>query len=90
MVYFADYVLTSSIPNSRQDFRGALAALHAATLKAQPGAASFAALPSEKQIAVMKTMEKPPGSAEATNGLAAASGLGAKMQKPSPACGPWC
>ncbi len=78
VVYFADYVLTAINPEQQQDFRGALAALHAATLKAQPTAASFAALSSEQQIAVMKAMDKPPGSTEATNGLAASSGLGGK------------
>ena len=78
VVYFADYVLTAINPEQQQDFRGALAALHAAALKAQPGATSFASLPSEKQIAVMKAMEKPPGSAEATNGIAAETGLGGK------------
>jgi len=77
-VYFADYVLTNINPEQQQDFRGALAALHAATLKNEPVAASFAALSSEKQIAVMKAMDKPPGPAEATNGLAASSGLGGK------------
>lgn len=78
VVYFADYVLTTINPEQQQDFRGALAALHAATLKAQPDATSFASLPSEKQIAVMKGMEKPPGSPEAANGIAAESGLGGK------------
>lgn len=77
-VYFADYVLTAINPEQQKDFRSGLAALHAATLKANPRAASFAALPSEKQIAVMKAMDKPSGSADATNGLAAASGLGGK------------
>lgn len=75
-VYFADYVLSTINPEQQQDFRGALAALRAATLKAQPGATSFAALPVEQQIAVMKAMEKP--ATDATNGLAAASGLGGK------------
>ena len=37
VVYFADYVLTAINPEQQKDFRGALAALHAATLKAQPG-----------------------------------------------------
>jgi gluconate 2-dehydrogenase gamma chain len=78
VVYFADYVLTVLNPEQQQDFRGALTALHAATLKAQPGATSFAALPAEKQIAVMKTMEKPPGSADANNGIAAEMGTGGK------------
>jgi hypothetical protein len=75
-VYFADYVLTAINPEQQQDFRGALAALHAATIKAQPGATSFAALPMEQQLAVMKAMEKP--ATEAVNGLAASSGLGGK------------
>jgi gluconate 2-dehydrogenase gamma chain len=78
VVYFADYVLTAINPEQQKDFRGALAALHAATLKAQPGATSFASLLSEKQIAVMKAMEKPPGSADTSNGIAAESGLGGK------------
>jgi gluconate 2-dehydrogenase gamma chain len=76
VVYFADYVLTAINPEQQKDFRGALGALHTAALKAEPGASSFAALPAEKQISVMKAMEKP--STEATNGLAAASGLGGK------------
>ena len=75
-VYFADYILSSINPEQQQDFRGALAALHAATIKAQPGARSFASLSVEQQIAVMKAMEKP--STEATNGLVATSGLGGK------------
>lgn len=75
-VYFADYVLTAINPEQQQDFRGALAALHAAALKAQPGTTSFASLSSDNQIAVMKAMDKP--STEATNGLAATSGLGGK------------
>ncbi len=74
-MYFADYVLTAINPEQQKDFRGALAALHAATLKAQPGAASFASLSSEKQIAVMKAMDKAAG---AGNGIAAESGLGGK------------
>ena len=74
-VYFADYVLTAINPEQQQDFRGALAALHAATLEAQPAATSFASLPSEKQIAIMKAMDKPAG---AGNGIAAESGLGGK------------
>ncbi len=78
VVYFADYVLTSITPEQQKDFRGALAALHAATLKTQPGATSFASLPTEKQIAVMKAMEKPPGSGDSNNGIAAESGLGGK------------
>lgn len=78
MVYFVDYVLTAINPEQQKDFRGALAGLHAATVKAEPAAASFASLTPEKQIAVMKAMDKPPGTADATNGLAAASGLGGK------------
>jgi gluconate 2-dehydrogenase gamma chain len=77
-VYFADYILTAINPGQQKDFRGALAALHSATVKANPGATSFAALTAEQQVAVMKAMDKRPDSAEATNGLAAASGLGGK------------
>ena len=77
-VYFADYILTAINPEQQKDFRSALAALHAAAIKAQPGAISFASLPVEQQIAVMKAMEKPPGSPEAANGIAAESGVGGK------------
>ena len=77
-VYFADYVLAVLNPEQQKDFRGALAALRAATLKAEPEEASFASLTSEKQIAVIKTMEKPPSGAAASNGIAAESGAGGK------------
>ena len=77
-VYFADYVLTAINPEQQQDFRGALAALHAAALQAQPAAASFASLPLEKQIAVMKAMEKPLTATQASNSIAAESGAGGK------------
>ncbi len=91
VVSFADYVLAVVNPEQQKDFRGALAALHAAALKVQPGSASFASLPSEKQIAVMKAMDGPPGSAEATNGpWLPRTVWGAKMQKLSAACAPWC
>jgi gluconate 2-dehydrogenase gamma chain len=75
VVYFADYVLTAITPEQQQDFRGALTALHAAALKAQPGATSFAALPPEQQIAVMKAMDKP---ATVGNSIAAEAGAGGK------------
>ncbi len=78
VVYFADYVLAVLNPEQQEDFRGALTALRAAAVKAQPRAASFASLPAEDQIAVMKAMEKPPGSADANNGLAAEMGTGGK------------
>lgn len=77
-VYFADYALTAINPEQQHDFRGALAALHAATLKLEPGATSFASLPSEKQMAVIKAMEKPLTGAAASNGIAAESGAGGK------------
>ena len=78
VVYFADYVLTAINPEQQQDFRGVLAALHAASLKAQPTATSFASLAPEQQITVMKAMEKPRGSGDSNNGIAAESGLGGK------------
>jgi len=77
-VYFADYVLSAINPEQQQDFRGALAGLHAASLKAEPATTSFAALPPEKQIVVIKAMEKPPTGAAASNGIAAESGAGGK------------
>ena len=73
VLYFADYVLSAINPEQQKNFRGALAALHEATQKSQPGATSFASLPVEKQITVMKAMEKPPSSG---NSIAAESGLG--------------
>jgi gluconate 2-dehydrogenase gamma chain len=57
-VYFADYVLSTINPEQQQDFRNALALLRVASAEAQPGAASFSVLLVDKQIAVMKAMEK--------------------------------
>jgi len=65
-VYFADYVLSAINPEQQQDFRGALKVLSQAATQAQPGA-SFASLPVEKQIAVMKSMDKQPTAGEANN-----------------------
>ena len=65
-VYFADYVLSAINPEQRQDFRGALKVLSQAAAQGQPGA-SFASLPVEKQIAVMKSMDKQPTAGEANN-----------------------
>jgi gluconate 2-dehydrogenase gamma chain len=59
-VYFADYVLSTINPEQQQDFRSAMALLRIAAAQEQPGVASFAALPVDKQIAVMKRMDKPP------------------------------
>jgi len=58
-VYFADYVLSTINQDQQRDFRNALALLRVTSAEAQSGAASFFALPVDKQIAVMKTMEKP-------------------------------
>lgn len=77
-VYFADYVLTAINPDQQQDFRGALAALHAAALKAQPAATSFASLTPEQQIAVMKAMDKSSSVGNITDAESAASGKGAE------------
>ena len=74
-VYFADYVLVAINPEQQKDFRGALAALHAATIKSQPGVASFASLSPEEQFAVLKAMEKP---SDASNGVAAEIAAGGK------------
>jgi gluconate 2-dehydrogenase gamma chain len=74
-VYFADYILSAINPEQQQDFRGALKVLHLAAATAQPGA-SFASLPVEKQIAVMKTMDKPASSGESNNSVAAETGAG--------------
>jgi gluconate 2-dehydrogenase gamma chain len=76
-VYFADYVLSTINPEQQPDFRSALKELHLAAAQVQPGA-SFASLPVDKQIAVMKSMDKPLGSAEASNSVAAETGAGNK------------
>jgi hypothetical protein len=70
-VYFADYVLSSINPEQQADFRNALAVLRMAAAQAQPGVASFSALPVETQVAVMKRLEKPPekNSVEASTNL---------------------
>ncbi len=59
-VYFVDYILSTINQEQQQDFRQAMAMLRAVASEAQPGA-SFAALPSDKQIAVMKKMENGAG-----------------------------
>ncbi len=75
-VYFADYVLSTINPEQQSDFRGALRQLREAAARAQPGA-SFASLPVDKQIAVMKSMDKP-ASSEANNSVAAETSAGNK------------
>ena len=78
VVYFADYVLSAINPEQQRDFRAALAALRQAAIAAQPGASSFSALSVDKQIAVMKAMEKPPSSSNSNNSVAAEAGAGGK------------
>jgi gluconate 2-dehydrogenase gamma chain len=77
-VYFADYVMSSINPEQQADFRKALALLRIAAAQQQRGAASFAALPVEEQIVVMKRMEKPPegNAVAAMNSVAAEAGSG--------------
>ncbi len=77
-VYFADYLLSAINPEQQADFRGALKVLHLAAATAQPGT-SFAALSVEKQIAVMKAMDKPAAPGESNNGIAAETGAGGKQ-----------
>ena len=77
-LFVADYVLTAINPEQQKDFRGALAALKRAAVAAQPGVAGFASLPVDKQIAVMKAMEKPSTAAGASNSIAAEAGAGGK------------
>ncbi len=77
VVYFADYMLSAINPEQQQDFRNALKQLRQAAAKAAPGS-SFASLTADKQIAVMKTMDKPPDSGEANNSVAAETGVGSK------------
>lgn len=78
-VYFADYVLSTINQDQQKDFRDALALLRVAATEAQPGVPSFAALPGDKQIAVMKAMEKP------AEGNAWTPASGASSTPPAPA-----
>lgn len=57
-VYFVDYVLSEINPEQQGQFRDAMLALADQVAESAPGAASFASLTSERQIAVMKAMEK--------------------------------
>jgi gluconate 2-dehydrogenase gamma chain len=57
-VYFTDYVLSNTNAELQQPFRAALATLRIIAAEVQPGATSFASLSPDKQIAVMKMMEK--------------------------------
>lgn len=76
-VYFADYVLSTINSEQQPDFRSALKELHLAAAKVQPGA-PFASLPIEKQLAVMKAMDKQPDSGDANSSVAAETGAGNK------------
>jgi gluconate 2-dehydrogenase gamma chain len=58
VVYFIDKGLTTFAKNQRPVLDKGLKELRARVAKAQPGATSFAALPSDKQIAIIAALEK--------------------------------
>jgi gluconate 2-dehydrogenase gamma chain len=58
VVHFMDKALATFAKDGRDSFAKGIKELRARAAKAQPGAKSFAELPSEKQIAIMKSMEK--------------------------------
>jgi gluconate 2-dehydrogenase gamma chain len=58
VVYFIDKALATFGKDQRQAIDKGLKELRARVAKAHPGVTSFAALPSDKQIAIMAAMEK--------------------------------
>ncbi len=58
VVYFIDKALGTFAKDQKKQVDAAVKGLRARAAKAQPGAKSFAALPSDKQIAVLTAMEK--------------------------------
>lgn len=86
-VYFVDYILSSINQEQQQDFRGAMALLREAAAEAQPGASSFAALAVEKQIAVMRHMEKVPDPAPGNANSSAPSATASQAAKRAEAFG---
>jgi gluconate 2-dehydrogenase gamma chain len=58
VVYFLDKALSTFAKNQKTQMDAAVKELRARAAKAQPGVKSFAALPSDKQIAVLTAMEK--------------------------------
>lgn len=58
VVYFMDKALATFAKDDRDNVAKGIKELRARAAKMQPGAKSFAELPSEKQIAIMKAMEK--------------------------------
>jgi gluconate 2-dehydrogenase gamma chain len=60
VVYFIDQALSTSLSRLAADYRAQLAEFQATFHGRHPGAASFAALPSEQQIAYLATVERTP------------------------------
>jgi gluconate 2-dehydrogenase gamma chain len=58
VIYFMDKALMTFAKDDRDNIAKGVKELRARAAKVQPGATSFAALPSDKQIAIMKAMEK--------------------------------
>jgi gluconate 2-dehydrogenase gamma chain len=60
VVRFVDFALSEIEPQNKQDFAKALQALDEQAKKVAPQAVSFAVLPAELQVEVMKAFEKSP------------------------------
>lgn len=58
VVYFIDKALSTFAKEQKEEMLGAVKQLRTRAAKAQPGAKSFAALSSDKQIAILTAMEK--------------------------------
>lgn len=58
VIYFVDKALATFAKENRDSVAKGIKELRDRAAKMQPGAKSFAALPSDKQIAIMKAMEK--------------------------------
>ena len=58
VVYFIDKAISTWAKDQRPDVESAARELRARAAKAQRGATSFAALPADKQIAILTAMEK--------------------------------
>lgn len=58
VVYFIDRALDTTAKNQRTTFANGVSELRKRAAKLQPGVTSFAALPTDKQIAVIASLEK--------------------------------
>jgi gluconate 2-dehydrogenase gamma chain len=60
VVYFVDRALVTFLPQLASDYRAQLAEFQVTFRGRHPGAASFAALPSEEQVEYLKTVDRTP------------------------------